>query len=158
RDRKDGSNVANVLFAEQWPFITQDSLYLDHSTTVRFLFSLLRCVDDPANMLARTEVLSTYINLSGYNAGEITACMYADFHSQNESLFDKLIPAAFREGMRELEALPVYELVEELVKIFKLDKEDDAYIMRFLDVSLEYTLGNNTPGVKGFLEWYKNGT
>lgn len=49
RDRKEGSAIAERLIAEGWPVISDDSLSLKSSITVRRLVSLLSHIDNPVN-------------------------------------------------------------------------------------------------------------
>ena len=68
------------------------------------------------------------------------------------------IPAAFAEHSRELLSLPLYELVEQLFSIFRLDTFDNqsAYVCAFYDQLAEYTT-DNTAGIDDFVrEWEEN--
>jgi ATP-dependent exoDNAse (exonuclease V) beta subunit len=156
RSKSEAAEVAQRLLGENIKFITQDSLYLDHSPAVRLLFSLLYYLVDTRDEIARTEALFMY--LSFFRPGNTEepipfTDIFLDFQKE-DGLYSQAFPKEFTENIYKLSILPVYELTEELVRIFGLNRQADIYVERFQDVVFEYT---STKGhsIRGFLEWYK---
>lgn len=157
RDKKDANETARTLFKENIPFITQDSLSVDHSPAVRLLFSLLYFLNDPRNDLAKTQITFLYLTYFEKPETEVSFSeLLNDFTHTNGGLYARILPQDFTAHIFELSLLPLYELVEELVRIFRLNREPDAYLQRFQDVVLEYALTKNQ-SIKGFLDWWQAG-
>jgi ATP-dependent exoDNAse (exonuclease V) beta subunit len=158
RDKKDSSEVARFLFEQKLDFITQDSLYLDHSPAVRLLLSLLGYLSNPADDLAKTQVMYLYLRyFRPLHVSDISFHeLLNDFNKKEDGLYHKALPQEFVNNTAGLASLPVYELVEELVRIFGLNEAPDAYLQRLQDVVLEYSLKNNL-GIQGFLNWWQDG-
>jgi ATP-dependent exoDNAse (exonuclease V) beta subunit len=72
-----------------------------------------------------------------------------------ENIFNRLLPEAFSSHITYLGKLPVYELSEQLIRIFSLNDRPDAYIQRFQDLVLEYSSISNS-SLEGFLQWWDN--
>jgi ATP-dependent exoDNAse (exonuclease V) beta subunit len=158
RDKKEASEIAGFLFSEQLACITQDSLYLDHSPAVRLLMSALHYLNEPSNELARTQILFLYLRYfrpDAFPAEVAFNDIFNDFADPERGLYLKAMPERFTEHIYELSTLSIYELVETLAGIFGLNKEPDAYLQRFQDAVLEYSLTKSF-GVQGFLDWWKN--
>jgi ATP-dependent helicase/nuclease subunit A len=146
RDKKDAAVAARLLHEKGLPFITQDSLNLDHSPAVRLLLSLLNYVYDPEDLLAKAEILQLY-HLYFNTAPD------AEFN--HLSIVDTALPVSFADKLPELNSMPVYALTEALISLFSLNAED-AYLQRFLDAVLEYSI-KEKGSIKGFMEWWEKG-
>ena len=143
RDKRDAAETASLLHESNLPFISFDSLQLTHSPTVRLLLSLINMVNDEDDALALAETKSLYgryFNTEENNGGRISANPARAF------------PDTFYENTDKLAALPLYELVEELILMFGLN-QPDAYLQRFQDAVLEYVIKENGSPT-GFLEWW----
>jgi ATP-dependent helicase/nuclease subunit A len=151
RDTKGANLAAALLHDAGLPFITQDTLKLDYSPTVRFLLSLLNYINHPEDSLSLSEVLFLYIqyfypeSVNGSNQPLILS----------GSISENTLPENFRNNLKKLAAMPVYEIVEELVAMFHLDAPD-AYLQRFQDAVLEFTI-KEKGGITAFLEWWEKG-
>lgn len=156
RNNNDAANVANFLFENRVEFISRDSLFLDNSPAVRLLLSLLYYLNDTRNDLAKTQL--TFLFLQYFTKKEENPIPFReileDFTKKDDGLFHKLLPEEFTAKIYYLNTLPLYELVEELIRIFKLNAEPDAYLQRYQDVVLEYTLKQKST-LRGFLEWWE---
>ncbi|MBL0104239.1 MAG: hypothetical protein IPP51_11090 [Bacteroidetes bacterium] len=63
------------------------------------------------------------------------------------------MPESFTAHLTYLANLPVYELSEQLIKIFDFYKEPDAFVQRFQDLVLEYNVRSDS-SLDGFLTWW----
>jgi len=156
RDKNDAGAVSKFLFANQIKFISQDSLFLDKSPAIRLLLSILHYIADQRNTIAYAEILFIYLQYFTKNENQLNTSDIFTGLSANKHLYDKLLPAEFISNLPTLSALPIYELTEDLIRIFGLNKEPDAYLQCFQDVVLSYTIkkGNN---IRIFLDdWKEN--
>ncbi len=170
RNNKEGDDVATFLIENGiTEVISPDSLLLIRSPEVRFLLNLFLFLDDKQNQIAKSEVLFYYsthhneekINLhqlfssaSSKNSGAKSKSASTLFETDHldESLFSKTLPQNFTSKIRTLSKLPLYELSEQLVSIFQLQKTD-AYVLRFLEMILEYS-GKHDSSLRSFLNWW----
>ena len=78
RNRKEGSQLAERLILDGFPVISDDSLSLKSSITVRRLVSLLNCMENPGN------------TVGGYLAGKMGIC-FPEFHHSLPDLCEELL-------------------------------------------------------------------
>lgn len=162
RYNSEGSEIAVYLMNKGIRVISNESLYVSNSPNVKLLVNLLQYIADKKNDLARTEVLLNYCYLN--NNLSCLSDIFGDFSKPADSLFHKLLPQEFffiENGVIDynklnprLHNLSLYELVETLISIFKLNEKPDAYLLRFQDVLIEY-LKNHTSDVASFNDWWE---
>ncbi len=171
RNNQEGNDVADFLFEHGiTKILSPDSLLLSRSSIIRFLLNVFRFLSDNNNQLARSELLyyyfvhlsnqenknlhSLFINQSrtGKRKSKSGNTLF-DTTSFDDTYFNKILPREFTEHLLYLGKLPVYELSEQLIRIFGLNKKPDAYIQRFQDLVLEFATKNNS-SLTGFIQWW----
>ncbi|MBK5285181.1 MAG: UvrD-helicase domain-containing protein, partial [Bacteroidia bacterium] len=176
RKNDEGNAMAEYLFRNGiTKVISPDSLLLSGSENVRFLIALFRYMVNQNDVVSRAHVLHFYkvnaerksaeslheIFSDAKSAGKIlrsrkskkySAALF-DTKPLENNLFNKILPDEFISGLTYLLNLPVYELCENLIRIFHLNELPDAYIQRFQDCVLEHTRKGNS-SVLSFLEWW----
>jgi ATP-dependent helicase/nuclease subunit A len=171
RNNREGDEVATFLISNGiTKVISPDSLLLIRSSKIRFLINVMRYLDDRNNHLVQTYIsyaYSQFTKQSGIDLHSIFTLSAIKQKSKGKSeteptlfetgsldatLFNRLMPEAFTAHTLALSKLPVFELCEELIKIFEVDS-NDAYVLRFLDLVLEYS-GKHNSSVKNFLQWW----
>lgn len=159
RYRSEGSEAAHYLTEAGFKVVSNDSLLLTNSSKVKLLISLFKYISDYKNNLAKTEILynySVYIKNDDYELNEI----FNDYKIQSSSLFTKKLPEEFFSQSNpgklnsKFYSLNLYELTENLIRIFGLNDTTDAYLLRFLDIIHEYS-AKNSSGITGFIEWWE---
>jgi ATP-dependent exoDNAse (exonuclease V) beta subunit len=142
RKKKEGVAIANYLSENNINITSSETLLLYNSEKVVFLDTFLRMLTQPKNERAKVEVLSFIANQNKIEDKHIFFTKHL-----NDSV-DKML-----ENLRELDIiinknhllqLPLYELMEELIRVFKLNAQSDAYLQFYLDVVLEFTQKNNS--------------
>ncbi|MBL0063708.1 MAG: UvrD-helicase domain-containing protein [Bacteroidetes bacterium] len=171
RGNQDGNEMANYLFDNDIKnVISPDSLLIQKAPQIRFIISIFRFLADPTDAVSRSEILFYYLQRQKDKSGIHLHTIFADHFSSGtkkkqsatglfdtlaftDNLFNKTLPADFIDHVLFLSKLPVYELSEQLIRIFELNKSPDAYIQRFQDLILEYNTKFIT-SLHGFLEWW----
>lgn len=171
RSNQEGNTFANFLFEHGIDkIISPDSLLISAAPQVRFLLSCIRYLHDTSDAIAAAEIIhywSKYLNDVQESAHvlfstrarkksgkkEVQATLF-ETGNLEDNLFNKILPLAFTGQISSLSKLPVYQLSEELIKIFNLHKKPDAFLQRFQDLLLEYSAKNNS-SLKSFLEWWE---
>lgn len=166
RNNADGNAMAEFLLRSGISkVISPDSLLLTVSPAVRFMVSAMRYVVSPTDIISKKH-LHYYYSLHAEKEAPALHPVFSDGSAEPEdspTLFDvmplednrfnKTLPAEFVLDIPRLRALPVFELCEELLRIFSLNKTADAFIQRFQDCVLEHSRQKNA-SVLSFLEWW----
>jgi ATP-dependent exoDNAse (exonuclease V) beta subunit len=99
-------------------------------------------------MISLTEILRYRISAGDVNEKDLHSALSAHLSETPENLIGISIP------WQKLLNLPLYEMAEELIRLFKLERSYDPYLQFFLDAIISYTNSINGP-LSDFLEWWQ---
>lgn len=142
RKRKEGVAIANYLSDNGVKITSSETLLLINSDTVNFLDSFLRLLLQPTNDSLKIEILSFIANQ--HNIVDKHHFFTSHLKSSIEAFFKSLEAIDVFINKNELLRMPLYELVEHLIRTFKLYNTSDAYLLFYLDVVLEFTQKQNS--------------
>jgi len=150
RRNSEGSQIADFLSKNNIKVISSDSLLLSASREVNFIFSFLCFLHDTNNSIARTEIIE-YLIASGKL---LDISLNNSLKKKNSGEFIQLLKKAATEfNLNTLNKLPLYELCEELIRVFKLNETPNAYIQFFLDEVLNFANKKNNHLVDFIEHW-----
>ena len=170
RTNFEGDDVASFLISNGiTQVVSPDSLLLARSPEVRFLLNLLGFLEDNQNHIAKSEILfyhythfptasasadihHVFSGIVKKSPGKRQAQTLFETEHLDESFFSRTLPEAFTSRVLALSKLPLYELCEQLVRIFSLPKTN-AYVLRFLEMVLEYSSKHDS-SIRAFLSWW----
>ena len=143
--------IANY-FMQQMPEVTivsDEAFRLDASDAVCLLVGALRLLIHPDDMLTKAALVKSY------------QCDVLGTHDDNNELLmspdelDSQLPEDYAAHFSELLTLPLYDLVERLYAIFKLERLQDqsAYVSAFYDRLSDYVSENATDISAFLVEW-----
>ena len=143
--------IANY-FMQQMPEVTivsDEAFRLDASDAVGILIGALRLLIHPDDMLTKAALVKSY------------QCDVLGTHDDNNELLmspvelDSQLPEDYTAHFSELLTLPLYDLVERLYAIFKLERLQDqsAYVSAFYDRLSDYVSENATDISAFLIEW-----
>lgn len=148
RRNTEGNEIANFLFQNGIEkVVSPDSLLIKSSPRIRILLSILRYIANNKNYVARSHIL---YYLSKNNFVENNLPLHDFFTNSGIS---KERTTEFLKEIKSLEILPLYETAENLVRKLRFDKSPDAYLQRFLDLILDFSIKNGSD-VNAFLLWF----
>jgi len=147
RTNKQASLIARHLSENQINVISSESLLLSASPAVNFLLAALQYLANPHDSIARTEILKFLIDAGHLSANSFPEVLMSEQYEGKEELFG--IPFPFQKLLN----LPLYELIEELIRRFGLKEKFDPYIQFFLDTIIDYT-SMRTGTITDFLDWW----
>jgi ATP-dependent exoDNAse (exonuclease V) beta subunit len=151
RKNTDGSDIANYLTEKNIPVISSDSLLLSNSKEVNFLHSILKFIANTNNDIVHAEILE-YLLESGM---VVKTSIDELIRQKNEtgllSILRSFCPSF---SITKLSKMALYELAEELVGSFKLNRSPDAYIQFYLDEVLNYSIKKNN-NLNDFIEYWE---
>ncbi len=152
-DYKDSS-----MASEQYSYdtISQESLFVGSSSAVQLIISIMKFLNQPGDRINKAFLLhesQTILSASGRNPGKLF--MSAGNH-EDESILLEYLPDEFVKTRQWLKNLPLYELTEEIVRIFSLSgkSRDLPFINAFQDLVTEYAAKEPSDNVS-FLEWWE---
>jgi ATP-dependent helicase/nuclease subunit A len=149
RTNREGAEVADVLMGlvqeddgrtYNYNFVSNESLFLNHNTAVKFLVCLLKHLQNSQDELNNISLIYYHRLLFTGATGDPSEAL----HPGNS--VDQELGAPFSERKAELRRLPLFELTENLIDIFALDKRapDLPYIQAFQEIIL--ALQQDEPG------------
>ena len=132
----------------QYKIVSDEAFRLDASLAICMMIDALRYLSDPENRIARASLIMNYqLKIKGFE-GELDALL--------TGAPKELLPEAFIENIKTLRLMPLYELLEELFSIFKMNRisAQDAYLFAFFDAVTDY-LQSNSSELDGFIRFWE---
>lgn len=156
RENKHGQKVAEYLLENGVPVISPDSLLLPRIPLVRFLIDVLSYLNNPNGRIEAFSIVHFLAVNRAQNPLDSQNVVGA-FHQGNPWELSPQILEFFKR--REyLIRMPVYELTEEIIRVFQLDtvfhKKTAGYLQAFLEVVEKYT-EENSMDASSFLDWWE---
>ena len=152
RKRKEGVEIANFLSEKGIRITSSETLLLKNSDKVHFIDSFLKLLLQTDNDSLKIEVL-TFIA----NQNEVDD-MHAFYCSHLSISFDAMLKKFENLNIyidkNKLLQLPLYELIEELIRTFNLGNTSDAFLQFYLDVVLEFTQQQNSD-LSSFINYFE---
>ena len=154
RRNKEGSEIARFLLGNGIDVISAESLMLMHSPEVNFVTGFVRLLYGSNNIVLIAELI-TYL----YGKGKLPAHGLHELLSAipakpgKDFIFRLLQENEIRVYPDRLRTRPVYDAIEELVRVFYPDANADPYLQFFLDTVLKFSRKHSSSAVD-FLEWW----
>lgn len=151
RKNTDGSEIANYLTERGIPVISSDSLLLGNSADVHFLHSLLKFLANSTDTIVQSEIVEYFIA-----KGRLQQPIDELITGITERKVLKVIQSIAPEfGILRLSKMALYELMEELVRLFGLNRQPNAYIQFYLDEVLSYSIKKNN-NLNDFIAYWED--
>lgn len=127
--------------------VSDEAFRLDASLAVCMLIDGLRYISEPTDRIACARLAVAYQK-------EILK-KDVDYNTVLLNSVEDYLPAEFRLMLPEMSLMPLYELLEKLFVIFRMDmiEEQDAYLCAFYDTVTEY-MQNNSSELTSFLTYW----
>lgn len=154
RRNKEGSEIARFLLGNNIDVISAESLMLMHSPEVNFLTGFVRLLYGSNNVVLIAELV-TYL----YGKGRLPApglhelLVRIPTKPGKDFIFRLLHENRILVYPDRLRTRPVYDAIEELVRVFYPDAIANPYLQFFLDTVLKYSRKHSSSAVD-FLEWW----
>ncbi|WP_296381840.1 UvrD-helicase domain-containing protein [Winogradskyella sp.] len=142
RKRKDGVTIANCLSKNGIKITSSETLLLKNSNKVSLINTFLKLLLQPNNDSLKVDMLSYLAKQHHIDDKHLFFVTY--LKASLDDMFDSLKELEIYINKNELLQLPLYELVEHIVRVFKLNENSDAYLQFYLDIVLEFTQKQNS--------------
>jgi ATP-dependent helicase/nuclease subunit A len=161
RNNKNAAFIAGELLNAGIKVVSSESLLLSNSVQVRLILAVARFVLNPADQIARVEIVNWLVNHGSCNPDPVEA--FREFGlltgetDPEDNHHARFIPALRKAGidfkLPELYALTTYEFCEKITRLFKLAEKPDGYVTFFLDAVLQQE--NKLPfGLQELIRWW----
>ncbi len=138
------------FFEENLPYriVSDEAFRLDASLAICMILDALRYLSNPENTIAKAQLAAAYQNEVLKQGIELNTLLLSEI--------DNYLPAEFVSKRETLPLMPLYELIEELFRIFEMEKieNQDAYLFSFYDAVVEY-LQNNSSAPDSFITFWE---
>ncbi len=132
RSNREGSIIARFLMSKGISVVSAEALLLAASPKVNFVVTVLQHINNPQNLVAIAGIINELIHNQ-----KVKSSLIRHFPMQKEqhfSLENVLLENGIEFNISALRGLPLYDLCEEVIRIFDLNAGDyDIYLQFFLD-------------------------
>ena len=161
RENKQGQKVAEYLLGNHIPVVSPDSLILSRIPLIRFLIDILVYLCNPADKIAESSIIY-FLGLNkkqaAGNADAMDPTIIGEYFAAGNPWDISPETGEFFRRREYLIRMPVYEVMEEVIRIFKLPETLDfksmGYLQAFLDIVSRYT-AENSVDFSSFLDWWE---
>lgn len=131
--------------------VSNESLRVDGAGSVNLLLGAMRYLLNAEDAIARAQLAYEFARLHAASR-ELSEV----FTVTNQAIFENTLPEAFTRSKTALKKLPLVELTETLIDIFKLGSVTGelVYLQTFQDLVLEFT-NRERNDLGAFLEWWE---
>ncbi len=132
----------------KYDVVSNESLRLDTASSVNLLLSALKYLDNPDDAIVRGELV--FEVMKGKDLENI-------FYKAGRNDLRDILPEEFLRYSAWLNKLSIFELTEELIRIFSIgeDPTELAYLQAFQDLVLEFAAQEKND-LAAFLAWWEN--
>jgi len=129
--------------------ISAEGMLLKNSPIVRLLLTTFKYLLYPEDSVIEKELILRY--------QQTVLGRKIALHEDFVKLDHTFLPASFRKFQQHFLHLPIFELTEVLIRLFRLNEleQDISYLQAFQDVVLEFSKKNRSD-IRKFLEWWKD--
>ncbi len=164
RTAKEGQEIANTLIDYKnqnnsnykFDFISNDSLFLQNSSLVKFILAVLEYIlnpEDEINLSFIAYEFNCYLKNENISGSEL----HNNLKNKKEDTdwHRKIFPREFIDSLDQIKQLPIYELIERIVKVFKLNEiqKELPYLKAFLDIILDFSK-KSASDIHTFVNWW----
>ena len=157
RNKKEGTLVAEFLVNRKsknnqyYRLISNDSLYLEKSSAVKIIVAVIKWLVDDKDECNNLFLVSEFANKQEPDNPDSGFPMYYKGDD-----IDPYLPLQLVNAKERLALLPLFDLVEHIIYVFRLTEEHGQYpyLQAFIDVVHDYCSAESG-GIPAFLDWWK---
>ncbi len=141
--------IATKLMESGLPFVSERSLMLRNNDLVRLIIETLHFLQAEEDAIGLMNLVHLYNVIQGNSNGDyLIKSGLTPAQLTNHGIPEKLI-----DDRRSLAQLPLFDLVEQLLLLYRLHDQSDVFIQRFQDLVLEQNQ-RGIHSIHGFLDWW----
>ena len=151
RKKKEGVAIAEFLNQQGIKIISSETMLVNNSPEVQFIDSFLKFLLQPQDDEIRIEILAFFTN--HFNIDDKHGFFESHLKLPQSQLFKSFEKFGVYLNPNTLLQLPLFDLVEVIIRHFNLINTSNAYIQFYLDFVLDYSQKQGSD-LSGFLEYF----
>lgn len=153
RTNKNANDIARFLMSNKINVVSNESLLLQNAPLIGFLIACLEYLNKTDNTIAKIHISNYLIAKNKISDVELHHFLYQV--ATDSLFFENNISKYFPSFQTySLQKLPLYELCEELIRLFDLGKKPNPFLQFFLDAVLSFS-GKHQSNLSAFLSWWE---
>ncbi|MEC3906024.1 UvrD-helicase domain-containing protein [Tamlana sp. 2201CG12-4] len=152
RKKKEGVAIANYLSQQNIPIISSETLLINNAPEVVFINNLLTLLVQPENNEIKIKVLDYLTEL--FNIEDKHEFFIKHINLKTEALLQSLESYNVYVSGQQLLQLPLYDLLETIIRSFNLVTSSNAYVQFYLDEVLDFSQKKGSD-ISGFLDYFE---
>ena len=142
------TRIANLMLAKGWNVVTERSLSLESAPEVALILATLQYLLQPQDVISQAAILHHYatVNEKDESIDQLL------FQLREDNFFKSKVGVDFKPA--EWRALPLFLMVQEIIRCFGLNKLKSPFIVDFENRVLEFTQTRNG-GLAQFMIWWR---
>lgn len=158
RTRKDARLCSSYLMENEISVLSSESLLLSASSEINLIISFIQYLLDPFDKIHLAAVIQYLINKKLIDENSLIEA-FESINVNGGSLKMQEVQKYFkrydfRYDPYRLLTLPIYDLLEEIIRIFHFNEKLNPYLQFFLDAALRYSLSGKS-NINDFLDWWE---
>ena len=132
--------------------VSNDSLSLSRSPVLSFIISVIKVLNNPADMISRAEMLRFYLLATEREDPDRIPLFSDSVGNGSHNCF----PEGYEKFMKNAGQLPLFETTENIIDFFGLGEHswNVAYLNAFQDLVMDFS-GTKGADLKSFLDWWE---
>jgi ATP-dependent exoDNAse (exonuclease V) beta subunit len=168
RSKKEGQYLAELLiqnnaegyFHQEVNVISNESLFLYTSNALNLLVAALKFLIQPGDIINRGKLIRCY-RMQDQKDQPLDSpnLLEWEINCSSEEAIHENLPGAFIDNIQKFLALPLYDMMEHLIRVFALQHLPDevAFLHTFLDLVHDFVQSNTSDPEKFLDYWDKEG-
>lgn len=155
RSNNNADKIAQHLISKGIEITTDESLLLNDAPEIKLLIAFLRHLYNDKNDIAILEILN-YIAIQKKDENRNIQSLISEYNKDKSPDFTFIAflnMRGYNVDPEHLKHLPVYELTENVLDIFSIDKIRNPFVLFFLDAVKDFT-AKQSSGIASFLKWW----
>jgi ATP-dependent exoDNAse (exonuclease V) beta subunit len=153
RTNLQGQIVADYLIRNDFNVISPDSLLIAYNPHVKFIINTLSYAVNPNDKISQVKILEYLID-GNYINHPIPEELYLQISKQEKTLEEVLKDYNINFSKQIILQQSLFDAVEDVVRLFNLNKTPDPYIQFFLNAVFEFSTKKNN-SIHDFLDWFE---
>lgn len=135
----------------RYDVVSNESLLLKGAASINLILAAMRYLANTDDVIARAQLAYEFARIH-----EPTRPLPEVFSVANQMDFENNLPPEFSREKLTLRKLPLFELTENMIRIFDLGNQQGeiAYLQAFQDTVLDFS-GRERSDINSFLDWWK---
>ncbi len=154
RNNKQASKIACFLSEQNINIISNESLLLNSSESVRFLIAFIKLIANSDDLICRLHILQFLIKKSNQKDIKIDSDTIYKVNSSINQFEELIKKIGYSFVFTDFTQQTIYQMSEKLCNCFELKPTSNPYIQFFLDNVLNFSL-KYSGNISDFLVWWE---